>query len=129
MSIKIYTVKLGVDGVVGRDVYEQPMPGVRTATVEYRPHNRRLSRSVVRSSGRLYEQHPFDTFIDIADDAAATKPDLKKGGHQALYVQLDRALPMGSRHAFMFRCRGETFLPEGFEIADAEFLHALELRF
>ena len=116
MSIKVYNVKLGVDGVLGRDVYEQPMPGVRSATVEYRPNNRRLTRSVVRSAGRLYEQHPFDVFIDTDDIQAGQDPRLKENGHHALYLQLDRPLPVGARHAFMFRCRGETYLPRGLTV-------------
>ena len=113
MSIKVYSVKLGVDGVVGNDVYEQPMPGIRTATVEYRADNRRLSRSIVRSAGRLYEQQPFDPYIDTEDIAAGKNKSLREAGHHALYIQLDKPLPMGSRHALMFRCRGETYLPTG----------------
>jgi hypothetical protein len=116
MSIKVFSVKLGVDGVLGKDVYEQPMPGVKAATVEYRADNRRLTRSVVRSAGRLYEQYPFDVFIDTDDLAAAGDPKIEKAGHHALYIELDKPLPMGSRHAFMFRCRGETFLPRGLTV-------------
>ncbi|MCB9675051.1 MAG: baseplate J/gp47 family protein [Alphaproteobacteria bacterium] len=116
MSIKVFSVKLGVDGVVGKDVYEQPMPGIRSATVEYRANNRRLSRSVVRSAGRLYEQHPFDPFIDTEDVAAGKDKDLQAAGHHAVYLKLDKPLPVGSRHAFMFRCRGETFLPHGMNV-------------
>ncbi len=116
ISIKVYSVKLGVDGVLGREVYEQPMPGVRTATVEYRADNRRLTRAVVRSAGRLYEQQPFDTFIDIDDVAAGKDKKLRDNGHYALYIELDKPLPAGSRHAFMFRCRGETFLPRGMTV-------------
>lgn len=109
VSLKIHTLKIGVDGSIGRDVYEQPMPGVRTATVEYRNENRRLSRAIVRSSGRLYEHFPFDHFIDIKDEGGP-EDNL---GHVALYMRLDKPLPVGQRHAMMFRCRGETFLPEG----------------
>jgi hypothetical protein len=119
MSIKVFSVKLGVDGVIGKDVYEQPMPGIKTATVDYRAHNRRLSRSIVRSAGRLYEQHPFDPFIDIEDAAAIASAGGARPlevGHNALYIELDKPLPMGSRHAFMFRCRGETYLPEGLAV-------------
>ena len=57
ISMKIFGVKLGVDGVIGRDVYEQPMPGVKTSTVEYRDKNRRLTRAITRSSGRRRITH------------------------------------------------------------------------
>lgn len=110
ISLRVFSVKLGVDGVMGNTVYDQPMPGLKTATVEYRQQNRRLSRAVARSAGRLSEHHPFDTFIDIEDDVEAG------GSHSALYLQLDKQLPIGHRHAFMFKCRGETFLPEGVQV-------------
>jgi hypothetical protein len=110
ISMKIFGVKLGVDGVIGRDVYEQPMPGVKTSTVEYRDKNRRLTRAITRSSGRLSEDYPFDTFIDIADDEDT------KTGHSALYMRFDKPLPMGQRHAMSFRCRGETYLPDGLQV-------------
>jgi hypothetical protein len=109
IQFKIHAVRLGVDGVIGKNVYEQPMPGLKTATVEHRPHNRRLSRALVRSSGRLSEHHPFDTFIDIQDEAAG--PEGEATEHTALYLKLSRPLPMGARHAFTFKCRGETWLP------------------
>lgn len=109
ISIRIFGVSLGVDGDLEKSTYEQPMPGLKVATVEYRQQNRRLSRAVVRSAGRLSEHHPFDTFIDIEDD----EPD---SSHAALYLQLDKPLPMGNRHAFMFKCRGETYFPEGVEV-------------
>jgi hypothetical protein len=65
---------------------------------------------VSRAAGRLSEEHPFDTFIDI-DDAAASA-DGPVTGHHALYFQLDKPLPAGNRHALLFKTRGETFLPE-----------------
>jgi hypothetical protein len=115
ISLKIHSIKLGVDGVLGKVVYEQPMPGLKSATVEYRQHNRRLSRVVARSAGRLSEDYPFDTFIDITDEAATgrKKEDGTPQGHQALYFQLDKPIPPGNRHAVMFKTRGETFLSEG----------------
>jgi hypothetical protein len=109
INLRVHAVRLGVDGVIGKNVYEQPMPGLKTASVEHRPHNRRLSRALVRSSGRLSEHHPFDTFIDIADTVGPTDTDATE--HTALYLQLSKPLPMGARHAFTFKCRGETWLP------------------
>ena len=44
------------------------MPGVKVASVEHREGNRRLSRIVARSAGRLVETFPFDRFVDITDD-------------------------------------------------------------
>jgi len=111
ITLKIHSVKLGVDGVLGKEVYEQPMPGLKVATVEYRAHNRRLSRSIARSAGRLSEDYPFDTFIDISDESGGKKEDSQ--GHQAVYFKLDKPIPPGNRHAIMFKTRGETFLPEG----------------
>jgi hypothetical protein len=111
ISIRVFGVKIGVDGIIGKEVYEQSMPGLKTACVEYRDQNRRLSRSVVRAAGRLSEHHPFDTFIDISDDVG----DSEDSQHTALYMQLDKPLPPGFRHAFMYRCRGETYLPQGVE--------------
>lgn len=109
MSIRVHSVKLGVEGNLGKTTYEQPMPGIRTATVEYRPRNRRLSRAIVRVAGRLKEHHPFDPFID-------TDTDERGEGHHALYFQLTKPLPEGARHAFMFKCRGETYLSEGVQV-------------
>lgn len=109
VHVKVYAVRLGVDGVIGRATYEQPMPGLKTATVEHREHIRRLSRAVVRTSGRLSEHHPFDTFVDIEDDLG----DGSESEHTALYLNLSKPLPVGRRHAFTFKCRGETYLPQG----------------
>lgn len=121
ISLKVYAVRLGVDGVIGKDVYEQPMPAPKMATVAYREHNRRLTRCITRAAGRLSEDYPFDRFIDISDDAAGK--DKQGGGHHAVYMQLDKPIPLGSRHAFLFKTRGETFLPEGVSV-DWEMLEA-----
>lgn len=115
ISLKVFGVRLGFDGLIGKDTYEQPMPGVKVATVSYREHNRRLSRVLTRAGGRLSEDYPFDQFIDISDDVAAK--DGKAGqGHHALYVKFDKPLPAGNRHAIMFKTRGETYLPEGYSV-------------
>ncbi|HHO49732.1 MAG TPA: hypothetical protein ENK18_02405 [Deltaproteobacteria bacterium] len=120
IGLRIHAVRLGVDGVIGKALYEQPMPGLKTAAVEYREHNRRLSRAIVRSAGRLSEHHPFDTFIDITDDLG-TGAD--KTEHTALYMKLDRPLPPGARHALTFRCRGEAYLPAGVEVTWEQLEH------
>ena len=112
ITLKIHSVRIGVDGIVGNTTYEQPMPGLKTSTVEYRPHNRRLSRAVVRSSGRLSEVQPFDTFIDLVDETGPSEDP----GHAALYFLLDEPFPQGHRHAISFQCRGETFLPRGTQV-------------
>ncbi len=112
ISMKIHSIQLGYDGILGKKVYEQPMPGPKMATVEYREHNRRLTRVVTRSAGRLAEDYPFDTFIDIQDDAAG-KNKKEMSGHQAAYFHFDKPFPRGQRHAMLFKTRGETYLPEG----------------
>ncbi len=111
MCLRVYSVRMGVDGVMGKTTYEQPMPGLKTATVEHRQQNRRLSRAIVRSAGRLSEHHPFDTHIDIRDDLG--EEGAEESQHTALYLRLTEPLPMGQRHAIAFKCRGETFLPQG----------------
>ncbi len=124
ITMKIHSLKLGVDGIIGRDIYEQPMPGPKMATVEYREHNRRLTRAVTRSSGRLAEHHPFDTFIDVDDAAAGSDKKRREQGHSALYFKFDQSFPLGQRHAVLFKTRGETFMPEGMSI-DWEMLESL----
>jgi hypothetical protein len=108
ISLRVYSVKLGVDGVIGKNTYEQPMPGLKVATVEHREHNRRMSRAIVRAAGRLSEHHPFDTFIDVSDDMGSEEEPTE---HTALYLKLSKPLPVGARHVMSFRCRGETYLP------------------
>lgn len=98
---KIYGIKLGADKTLGDDTYEQPMPGPRMAQLDFREENRRLTRVMTRAAGRLNEFFPFFPFVEIAED------------NQALYLQLDKPLPVGNRHAVQFRLRGEAFLPEG----------------
>ncbi len=113
ISLKIFDVRLGFDGLIGKDTYDQPMPGVKISTVSFREANRRLTRVLTRAAGRMSEDYPFDQFIDIADDTGSK--DGKAGqGHNALYFQFDKPFPAGNRHAIMFRTRGETYLPEGF---------------
>ncbi len=114
ISLRVFSVKLGVDGVIGKDVFEQPMLGAKLATVAYREQNRRLTRVLARAAGRLSEDYPFDRFIDINDDVGK---DAKGGpGHHAVYIKLDKPIPIGNRHAIMFKTRGETFLPEGVSV-------------
>ncbi|MGK0343994.1 MAG: hypothetical protein ACI855_000048, partial [Myxococcota bacterium] len=108
--MRVLSLKLGVDGVLGRDTYEEPMPGLKVGMAEVRPENRRLSRVVTRSAGRLAEEHPFDTFIDISD--ADADVDGPVTGHHAIYFELDKPLPVANRHAILFKTRGETYLPE-----------------
>lgn len=98
---RIYGIQLSEDKTLGSDTYVQPMPGPRMAQLDYREQNKRLSRVLTRATGRLSEFFPFYPFVDIAED------------NQALYVQFSRPLPVGARHAIQFRCRGETFLPDG----------------
>jgi len=113
ISIVVHAVRLSLEGTTGKNSFEEPMPGLKVATVEYRGDNRRMSRAIVRSAGRLSEHHPFDTFIDIKD---ALGTDEEPTEHTALYLKLSRPLPVGQRHAITFRTRGEAFLPEELDI-------------
>jgi len=120
ISLKIHAVRLGYDGVLGQASYEQPMPGPKVSTVEYRENNRRLSRAVARSAGRLSEEYPFDEFIDIADDDGKKRSKGQEEevelGHDALYFHFDKPIPRGNRHALLFRTRGESYLPDGVSV-------------
>lgn len=101
IALKIYDVKLGADKTLGDDSYEQPMPGPKMAQLDFREQNARLTRVVTRATGRLGEHFPFFPFVEIEED------------NLALYLQFDRPLPPGNRHAVQVRCRGEAFLPDG----------------
>lgn len=104
IALKVYGIRLGVDKTIGSDMYEQPMTNPKMAQLDYRDQNQRLTRLVTRETGRLSEFFPFYDFVQIEDD------------NQALYLQFDKPLPAGSRHALQFRCRGEAFLPEGVSV-------------
>ena len=98
---RIFSIELAVDKTLGADTYEQPMPGPRMVQLDYREQNRRLARVLTRATGRLNEFFPYYPFVEIAEE------------NQALYLQFSKPLPIGMRHAIQFRCRGETFLPQG----------------
>ncbi len=101
---RIHAIRLGVEGAVGAKSYEQPLPSPRVAQLDYREHNRRLTRVLTRAVGRLGEFFPFFPFVEIKEE------------NQSLYFQLDRPLPRGRRHVTHFRTRGETYLPEGVRV-------------
>jgi hypothetical protein len=109
ISIRVFSVDFSVADRLGQTIYEQPMPGLKTATVEFREENRRLTRVRSRAMGQITESRPFDSFIDLADDEDADD-------HHAVYMRFDRPLPLGARHVLNFRCRGESYLPEGFSV-------------
>jgi hypothetical protein len=101
---RIFGVEIGVDKTIGDDTYEEPLPGPRMAQLDYRERNRRLTRVVTQSTGRLNELYPFYGFVDIEQE------------NQALYLEFSKPLPKGSHHTIQFRCRGEAFLPEGVDV-------------
>jgi hypothetical protein len=101
---RIYAVEIGVDKTIGDDTYEEPLPGPRMAQLDYRERNRRLTRVVTQSTGRLSEFFPFYRFVDIDQP------------NQAIYLEFDRPLPRGSHHTVQFRCRGEVFLPDDLSV-------------
>lgn len=105
IQLRVYDIRLGADKTLGDETYEQPMPNPRMAQLDFREENQRLTRVVTRAVGRLNEMYPFFPFVEIQEE------------NQALYIQFDKPLPPGGnqadRHFIHFRCRGETFLPEG----------------
>ncbi len=98
---RIYGIRLGADKTLGDGTYNQPIQNPKLAQVDHRERNRRLTRCITKAAGRMGEVFPSFGFVDI-DDA-----------HQALYLQFDKPLPAGNRHAVRFLTRGEAFLPEG----------------
>ncbi len=98
---RIHAVRLGADKTLGDGTYDQPMPGPKSAQLDYRDQNRRLTRVVTRAARRLSEFHPFFPFMELEER------------NLSLYLRFDKPLPRGLRHSLKFRCRGESFLPEG----------------
>lgn len=98
---RIHNLRLGPEKTLGMEAYDQPMPNPLVAQVDHREQNRRLTRCVSRVAGRTSEKHPFFRFVDLEEETLS------------LYLQFDKPLPRGERHALHFRCRGEAFLPEG----------------
>lgn len=101
VSLRIHAIRLGADKTLGDGTYEENLPNPSVAEVDHRQSNQRLTRCLTRSSGRLNEEYPFFSFIDIEDEGLA------------VYLAFDKPLPVGESHAIRFRCRGEAFLPEG----------------
>jgi hypothetical protein len=101
---RIHAVRLGVENAVGAKSYDQPLPGPKMAQLDFREHNRRLTRILTRAVGRLGEFFPFFPFVEIKEE------------NQALYLQFDKPIPAGRRHVISFRTRGETYLPEGVRV-------------
>ena len=101
ISPRIHAIRLGADKTLGDGTYEQPLPNPSVAEVDHRQANQRLTRCLTRSSGRLNEEYPFFSFIDIEDEGLA------------VYLAFDKPLPKGENHALRFLCRGEAFLPDG----------------
>ena len=101
IQLRVFNIRLGADKTLGDETYEQPMPNPRVAQLDFREENQRLTRVVTRAVGRLNEVYPFFPFVEIQEP------------NQALYLQFDKPLPPGSRHAVHVRCQGEAFLPAG----------------
>lgn len=101
IAIRLFGIRLAADKTLADDTYEQPMPASRVAQLDFREQNQRLTRVVTQATGRLSEFYPFFGFVEIEEE------------NQSLYLQFDKPLPVGNRHAIQVRCRGEAFLPEG----------------
>jgi hypothetical protein len=108
VTFRLYDVRMSLESAPGAVDFDEPMPGTRVYAVEHRPTNRRFTRVYRRAEGEVVEELPFDPFI-ATDDAEG-------GAHRALYLRLDRPLPVGRRLASMFLLRGETWLPRGFSV-------------
>lgn len=98
IRLRIHKVELGLGSSVDVQEYQEPLLGARVIQMDYRSANERLTKIVARLAGRSYTYHPYYPFIEIGDE------------NQSVYIKLTKALPIGSRHAFAFRCRGESFL-------------------
>ena len=101
---RIHDIRLGVNGEIGAKTYEQPLWSPRIAQLDYRDNNRRLTRILTRARERNEEFYPYFPFVEIKEE------------NQALYLQFDRPLPPGRRHAIQIRTRGEAWLPEGVRV-------------
>jgi hypothetical protein len=112
---RVHAFRLGVEGAIGARTYDQPLiqPSPRIAQLDFREHNRRLTRILSQANGRKSEFFPYFPFVEIKEE------------NLALYFQLTRSLPPGKRHVVHFRTRGETYLPEGVRI-EWEILEAKE---
>jgi hypothetical protein len=100
IRLRICKIELGMGASVDVQSYQEPLRSARMLQLDYRNYNERLTRIVSRLAGRSYTYYPFYPFIEIDDE------------NQSFYIELDRELPVGNRHAISFRCRGEAFLPE-----------------
>lgn len=109
VSLRLYDVTVGLERAPAAVEYDEPLPGGRLIAVEHRPHNRRFTRVQRRHEQRLLEELPFDGLIAVEDPSPSP--------HRALYLRLDRPLPVAKRLTTTFLCRGETFLPEGFTVS------------
>ena len=69
---RLYGIEIGVNKTIGQDTYEEPLPGAQVAQLDHRERNRRLTRVVTASNGRLAEFFPYYSFIDIEQKTGLT---------------------------------------------------------
>lgn len=100
ISFRYHDVRLKMVDVDNELTYEEPMRSPRISQVDFRMLNQRLTRIQTRSNNRMREFYPFYSFIEIEEP------------NESIYLHFDKPLPVGSRHAIHFRCRGESYLPD-----------------
>jgi len=97
VRLRIFNIRVGFQDIETKE-YSEDLLSPKTTQIDYRNQNRRLTRIHTRIGKKNSEIYPYFQFIDI------------ESKNQSLYVKFDKALPIGSRHAIHFRCRGEVFL-------------------
>ena len=97
VRLRIFNVRVGFQDVEIKE-YSEPLLSPKTTQIDFRNQNRRLTRIYTRVGNKTTELYPYFQFIDIQSE------------NQSLYMKFDKPLPVGSRHAIHFRCRGEVFL-------------------
>ena len=101
-NLVIHGARVGMDGVLGRGTEQQMLDGLRAVGATYRSEARRFSRTEVAHGGNVVVHEPFDGFLDLGDGQTE---------HLALYLRLTGPLPEAPRHAILFQCVGQAFLP------------------
>jgi hypothetical protein len=97
VRLRIFNVRIGFKDIETKD-YSEPLFSPKTTQIDFRDQNRRLTTVHTRVGNKNKEIFPYYRFIDI------------ESSNQSIYMKFDKPLPMGSRHAIHFRCRGEAFL-------------------
>ena len=97
VRLRIFNIRVGFQDIETQS-YSEPLLSPKTTQIDFREKNRRLTKVHTRVGNKNKEFYPYYRFIDI------------ESKNQSFYMKFDKPLPVGSRHALHFRCRGETYL-------------------